>query len=110
MQITIEPDEMHLIPWEGKANHYFDAIQDFVGVEHVYVFREGQTYDEFMAELAAGRERERLGLPPGRTMPTEEEIAAGPVPEPPPEPDPRDVKIADLEARLAALETVARKK
>lgn len=110
MQITVEPGEMHLIPWEGQRNHYLDAVQYFSGVEHVYVFREGQTYDEFMAELAAAKVREDMGLAPGRAMPTKEEIAAGPLPAPAPEPDPRDVKIADLEARLAALETAARKK
>lgn len=67
---------------------------------NVYALREGQTFEEFEAEAEASKVRLELGLPPGRTMPTKEEIAAGPLPPPPPEPD----RIAALEARLALVE------
>lgn len=102
--INLEPDELHLIPWGGAPNAYLDAVDLLRGTEHVYVFREGQTPEEFWSELEAAKVREQYGLPPGRTMPTDEESAAGPV-EPPP--DPRDVKLADIEARLAKLEAMA---
>lgn len=58
---------------EGRTNHY---IHPELGV---CALREGMTLEEFLSELEAGQARERLRLAPGRTMPTEEEIAAGPM-------------------------------
>jgi hypothetical protein len=94
--------EIHLIPY--GVNTYLDVVAAMDGVESIYVFREGQTPEEFWSELEAAEVRAKHGLSPGRAMPTAEEIAAGPLPLPPHEPDPRDTKIADLESRVAKLE------
>jgi hypothetical protein len=77
-----DQQDIHLLPWGDAPNAYYDAVEYAKGHEHIYVFREGQTPEEFWAELEAAEVRTRLGLAPGRTMPTEEEIAAGPVPMP----------------------------
>lgn len=102
-------NELHLVVWnEAHPNTYFDAAQfNDEGVLHFHALREGQRVEEYLSELEAGQVREKLGLAPGRTMPTKEEIEADPVPPPLPAADPRDVKLAALETRLAKLEASA---
>jgi hypothetical protein len=81
VKMTEEP-EIHLIPYGDVPNTYIDVMEAMRGHEHIYVFRAGQTPEEFWAELEAAKVRVAHGLPPGRTMPTAEEIAAGPMAQP----------------------------
>jgi len=87
------------IPLAGQRNHFTHPTLG------VCALRAGQTPEEFVSEMAAAEARAMHGLLPGRTMPSVEEIAAGPVEPPSPPPDPRDVKIEALEAAVAALKT-----
>lgn len=68
-------DEIHLIPTE-LPNVYVDAVKLVRGEIHLHGFRDGQTPEEYWAEIEAAEARARLGLPFGRAMPTEKEIAA----------------------------------
>ena len=91
------PDELHLIPYGDMPNVYIDAIDLMRGTEHIYGLREGQTPEEFWDELEAAKVREEYGLPPGRTMPTDEEIAASIPPVTKPAPAPPDRSASDAE-------------
>lgn len=77
----MEEKDYHFVVWdEAHPNTYFDAeVLNSDGVLHFHSMRPGQTAAEYIAEIEAAKVREQYGLPPGRTMPTAEEIAAGPV-------------------------------